>query len=638
MMMPWPAPSTILLSCASARRASTRLSIWRARHSPPPAGTAAVRCIAIHCRSLRRSRNLTMPGGSDGACTPAIAAATRPLSSGWTRSRNRLPTDSVDKSRCSRLPRARISRMRPEASSPRSSPFGSGFGISMSSATDTGPLRTFPGRSPGPWRRHRLSRSDRMSSDHRPTVKSTEYAGPIAYRLISVRSPAPFGPALLTRSTERNRLRLGRGRPDGHDDRPGRPPLSITPDVRAAVPVPRRRRRPDRRCRRRTWSKQPGSRRRSSEPQSDRPRRDRRWAENRTLFRTDRPRPRTWAGAEPGASPGGDPDAPGSAIPIGTAEQTRRDGTENAGGRGGAGGGRDSPGRSRLGRRWGDIVRHGLDADPARPGEAVAGEPHAAQESCGEPLEIGLHGDARILVEPAAGFDIELLARSQSLLEDIAVAVQPDHPFGAGRPEFIDEKPGPAEQDITDAFVQFPGVINIGGRGEELMLADMQLLAMCQHHREDLADAVAREGDLARSTRLDHEQIHAGDQPLDHAGERPDAELQRGRLPQQDVMLEIDGLADLQIDRQDGHQLAAEMIGVTTSLGVLGLGRVQSRGRGKGRHDRISIAGSGCRSSSKNPAAGRVERCSVQNQYKAGPGGVSPRHRHAARRDYHNYT
>src|SRR5207253_8890504 len=88
----------------------------------------------------------------------------------------------------------------------------------------------------------------------------------------------------------------------------------------------------------------------------------------------------------------------------------------------------------------GYVQVHRLDADPSRTGEAVPDHVAATAEDAGfQPEHLHVHADAFIAVDPAAWFDVDLLVLGQFLLENVAVAVQPEDTFLAARAEAVDE-------------------------------------------------------------------------------------------------------------------------------------------------------------------------------------------------------
>src|ERR1700690_77909 len=152
-----------------------------------------------------------------------------------------------------------------------------------------------------------------------------------------------------------------------------------------------------------------------------------------------------------------------------------------------------SMGRLLLGR---EVEIHGLDAQPAGAGEAVGDEAHAAEEAGAEALHIGRHLDRGVLVEPAAGLDVDGFAGGQVLLEHVAIAVQPEDPLAATGGEPVDEEPGAPEQHGPDALHPLEAVVDTLGGGEELVLSDVDLMARAEMEGEDVARPVARQGNL----------------------------------------------------------------------------------------------------------------------------------------------
>src|SRR5947209_5058708 len=68
----------------------------------------------------------------------------------------------------------------------------------------------------------------------------------------------------------------------------------------------------------------------------------------------------------------------------------------------------------------------GLDPDASRAGEAIEDElPGAAEHAGLEPVDLLLHRDARIAIDPTARLDVDRFAGVEPLLEHVAVAVQP---------------------------------------------------------------------------------------------------------------------------------------------------------------------------------------------------------------------
>jgi hypothetical protein len=77
----------------------------------------------------------------------------------------------------------------------------------------------------------------------------------------------------------------------------------------------------------------------------------------------------------------------------------------------------------------GHVEVHALDADPAGAGEAVEDQvARPAQDAHAQADHLDFHRDLGVLVDPAARLDVEHLARAEHLLEDVAVAVEPQVP------------------------------------------------------------------------------------------------------------------------------------------------------------------------------------------------------------------
>src|ERR1051325_7149268 len=94
---------------------------------------------------------------------------------------------------------------------------------------------------------------------------------------------------------------------------------------------------------------------------------------------------------------------------------------------------------------------HRLDGDLARAGEAIHEEAESAEEAGGQSLGSRFHPHVRVLVEPAARLDVDLLVRGEHLLEHVAVAVQPQDPAAVPRVEAVDEEAAPPEEEVREA-------------------------------------------------------------------------------------------------------------------------------------------------------------------------------------------
>ena len=118
---------------------------------------------------------------------------------------------------------------------------------------------------------------------------------------------------------------------------------------------------------------------------------------------------------------------------------------------------------------------HGLDTHSPRSGEAVEDQIARAAEDAGlEPVHHRIHAHA------SHPYRSSRRARYRSaspgakhLLEDVAVAMQPDDAFALGRGESVDEESGGAEEHIADALLPREAVIQIAGRRQILMLAHL---------------------------------------------------------------------------------------------------------------------------------------------------------------------
>ena len=155
------------------------------------------------------------------------------------------------------------------------------------------------------------------------------------------------------------------------------------------------------------------------------------------------------------------------------------------------------------------------------------------------------------------------------------------------RAELVDEEARAAEEHVAHALDALERVVEVVGRRDELVLADVQLLALREVQRHHLARRVAREGDRALALRLRDEEVEPGDLALDAAGELAQLDLERRRLPEQHVVLEHDLLlADLDLQLRD--ELAADVVAHAGEGLVL-----------RGRRDLFGHAHGGCPSGSR---------------------------------------
>src|SRR5450756_2635730 len=197
---------------------------------------------------------------------------------------------------------------------------------------------------------------------------------------------------------------------------------------------------------------------------------------------------------------------------------------------------------------------HGLDADPAR--SCHLGQVHAVSEEAGlERNLLGLHGHRGVLVEEAAGLDQDLLARAEGPLKDVAVAMQHQQPRVLGGDEPVHEHAATAVQHVGQALDPDERVLD-GVRGEqEGVLADVKLHARVQRQDHELAWRVTGERDPAWAVRDRHDVRHAPDRALHPAGRLEGGERYRLVLPQQEMVLEEDGVLWRESDLRDRDEL-----------------------------------------------------------------------------------
>src|SRR5437868_3684974 len=95
--------------------------------------------------------------------------------------------------------------------------------------------------------------------------------------------------------------------------------------------------------------------------------------------------------------------------------------------------------------------------------------------------------------------------------------MQPEDAVAFRAVELINEEARAAKEHVGYASDPLEGVIDVAGGGEELMLAHVYLFAAAHVDREDMPDAVAAEGDLARPRCLRDEDLHPRHHPLECA-------------------------------------------------------------------------------------------------------------------------
>ena len=138
--------------------------------------------------------------------------------------------------------------------------------------------------------------------------------------------------------------------------------------------------------------------------------------------------------------------------------------------------------------------------------------------------------------------------------------VDPDERVALTRLEVVDEEARAAEQHVADALHPLEAVLEVVGRGDELVLPHVQRLAVGEMKRDALAGRVARERDPARAERSRDEEVEACDLALDPARELLQLDLHRGFLPEQHVVLEHDRSA-AELDLELGDELTADVVG-----------------------------------------------------------------------------
>ena len=207
------------------------------------------------------------------------------------------------------------------------------------------------------------------------------------------------------------------------------------------------------------------------------------------------------------------------------------------------------------------VVIGALQPDAARAGEAVEDEVAAAAQEAGlEPVDLLGHLHGVIAVDPAARLDVDRLAGFEHLLEHVAVAVHPDDALLVGGEELIHEEAAAVEH-VGEALDTAVVVLDVGGGGQELVLAHHDPVAGRQVQGGDMTGCVAAEGDLARGLSLDQEQRHAAERAaLEALLERVQADLHGRVLPEQHVVLEVHRHLAVEGHVQHGHELALEAI------------------------------------------------------------------------------
>src|SRR5271156_1654002 len=164
----------------------------------------------------------------------------------------------------------------------------------------------------------------------------------------------------------------------------------------------------------------------------------------------------------------------------------------------------------------GHVPVHRLQSDPTGTGEAIQDEIAAPTEHSGpESIDLWIHPDTFIAEDPTSRLHIDLLTGGENFFKDVSVAVQPHHALRLCRGEPVHEEPGRTEQHVSDPLLAGVSILQIACGRQVLVLANLDRSAGPQMQRKDVAGAVARKRDLARPTRLGHQQLHACDHPLE---------------------------------------------------------------------------------------------------------------------------
>ena len=143
--------------------------------------------------------------------------------------------------------------------------------------------------------------------------------------------------------------------------------------------------------------------------------------------------------------------------------------------------------------------------------------------------------------------------------EYVAVAVQPKNSIAGVAVKLVDEKAGAAEKHVGCAAHAFEGVVDAVRRGQKLVFANVQFHALRHVDRNDVAGAIAAEGDHAGAPRFGDKHLDARHHALERAFHGPQPNLYGGMFPQKDVMLEVDGPRG-HINRENGHEFAVNVI------------------------------------------------------------------------------
>jgi len=119
--------------------------------------------------------------------------------------------------------------------------------------------------------------------------------------------------------------------------------------------------------------------------------------------------------------------------------------------------------------------------------DEVAGA--AAEEARLEAVDLLGHLHRVVAVHPTSGLDVDRLAGLEHLLEHVAVSVDPDDPSWSAAKELVDEE-ATAVHHVREPLDPAVVVLNVAGRGEELVLANDDPGSRLQVQRRDVTGGV----------------------------------------------------------------------------------------------------------------------------------------------------
>src|SRR5438270_8011963 len=157
-----------------------------------------------------------------------------------------------------------------------------------------------------------------------------------------------------------------------------------------------------------------------------------------------------------------------------------------------------------------EVDVHRLNSHASRSGETVPNQLSCAGEDAGaELLELRFHLHGCVFVDPASGFDIDRLSRTEGDLKYISISVQPNHAFSARSMELVDKEAGTTQQHVGDALHARERVVHLVSSSEELVLTNIQRLTLLQMLGHDVSRAIAAESDVSMPARFRQEDRQA---------------------------------------------------------------------------------------------------------------------------------